>query len=438
MAANKNAVVAQSGGPSPVINNSLRGIIETCKMFPDRFGVIYGGYHGIEGILREELLDLSAQPEEEVSLLRTTPAAGSIGTCRYKLKARQQEDFDRTIEVLKAHDAGYFFYIGGNDSMDTANKVARLAQERGLDLVGVGVSKTIDNDVGDSEFKLIDHTPGYGSVARYWAYNIQNANEENMGSCPSDPVLVIQVMGRKIGFIPAAARLADPKREMPLQIYMRESGLSLAELTDNVNGELKRSGRCIVVVSEGFDVGDIGELKDSFGHTTFSSSMFTAQQVVVNHLNKAGLKARGSARGQVSGTDQRDTMVYASTVDLEEAYKVGQNAVVIAVEHGSGYMSTILRRPGLIYNVDYDKVPLEQVANSERKFPEQWIAPNRIDVTDDFIRYARPLTGEDWVSVPVVNGIQRYARLRPVFAERKLPEYVPQAHRAGSAAAGPK
>jgi len=429
MPANKNVVVAQSGGPSPVINNTLRGIIETCRMFPDKFDKIYGGWHGIEGILKEELIDITAQKEEEISLLRTTPAAGAIGTCRYKLKEHQQEDFERVIEVFKAHNIGYFFYIGGNDSMDTANKIAKLASERGLDLIAVGGSKTIDNDVGDSEFKLVDHTPGYGSVARFWAYNIQNANQENMGSCPSDPVLVIQVMGRKIGFIPAAARLADPKREMPLQIYMPESGLTLDELTDNVNDELKRSGRCLVVVSEGFDVGDIGEVKDSFGHTEFSASMFTAQQVVVNHLNKVGLKARGAARGQVVGTDQRDTIIYASTVDLDEAYKVGQNAVVIAVEHGSGYMSTILRRPGLIYNVEFDKVPLEVVANSERKFPEQWIASNRIDVTDDFVNYARPLIGEDWVSVPVINGIQRFARFEKIFADKKLPDYVPQAYR---------
>ncbi|UCE05332.1 MAG: diphosphate--fructose-6-phosphate 1-phosphotransferase [bacterium] len=429
MAANKNVVIAQSGGPSPVINNSLRGIIEACQTFPDKFEKIYGGYHGIEGILQEELIDISAQDEEEISLLRTTPAAGSIGTCRYKLKQHQQEDFNRVIDVFKAHKVGYFFYIGGNDSMDTANKVAKLAHEKGLDLIAVGVAKTIDNDVGDSEFKLIDHTPGYGSVARYWAYNIQNANEENMGSCPADPVLVIQAMGRKIGFIPAAARLADPKREIPLQIYMPESGLTLDELTDNVNDELKRRGRAIVVVSEGFDVGEIGELKDSFGHTEFSSSMFTAQQLVVNRLNKAGLKAKGSARGQVVGTDQRDTMIYASTVDLEEAYKIGQNAVVIAVEHGSGYMSTLLRRPGLIYNVDYDKASLELVANSEREFPKNWISPNRIDVTDEFVRYAQPLIGEDWVSVPIVNGVQRFARFERIFAEQQLEKYVPQEYR---------
>ena len=150
---------------------------------------------------------------------------------------------------------------------------------------------------------------------------------------------------------------------------------------------------------------------------------------MVNHLNESGLKARGAARGQTSGTDQRASMIYASTVDLDEAYKVGQNAAVIAVEHGSGYMSTILRRPGLLYNADYDKVPLDLVANSERSFPSAWIAPNRIDVTDEFVRYARPLIGEDWVSVPVITGVQRYARLTRKFAETKLPAYVPQAHR---------
>lgn len=429
MSSAKNVIIAQSGGPSPVINNSLRGIIETCRMFPDKFAQVYGGFHGIEGILKEKLIDLSAQSETEISLLRTTPAAGAIGTCRYKLKADQQEDFDRVIEVLKAHNIGYFFYIGGNDSMDTAHKVAQLGQQRGLDLVGVGVAKTIDNDVGDSEFKLIDHTPGYGSVARYWAQLVQNANEENMGSSPADPVLVIQVMGRKIGFIPAAARLADPNREMPLHIYMPESGLTINELTDNVNDELKRSGRVVVVVSEGFDVGDVGAQKDSFGHTEFGASQITAQQAIVNYLNKAGIKARGSARGQVSGTDQRDTMIYASTVDLDEAYKIGQNAVVIAVEHGSGYMSTILRRPGIVYSVDYDKVPLELVANSEREFPKAWIAGNRIDVTDDFMRYARPLIGEDWVSVPLIDGRQRFTRFKPIFAEKKLPDYVLQTQR---------
>jgi len=425
----RNIIVAQSGGPTPVINNTLRGILETCQAMPDKFGVVYAGYHGIEGVLQEELLNLSDQPAEEIALLSVTPGAGSIGTCRYKLKSKQQEDFNRILDVFKTHEIGYFFYIGGNDSMDTAHKVAQLATERGLDLVAVGAPKTIDNDVGDSEFKLIDHTPGYGSVARYWALCVQGANEENAGSSPSDPVLVIQAMGRKIGFIPAAARLADPQREMPLQIYLPESGLTLEAMADLVSDELKRRGRCLVVVSEGFEVGDIGAIKDSFGHTMFSSSGMTVERIVVNYLNKVGLAARGAARGNLPGTDQRHSMVYASTVDLEEAYKLGQKAALLAAEDSSGYMSTILREPGEIYNVRYDKVPLEIVANSERSFPKSWLAPNRVDVTDDFVRYARPLIGDHWPTIPLVDGRQRFARLHKIFAPQKLPDYVPQAYR---------
>ncbi len=422
----RNVIVAQSGGPSPVINSSLRGIIDTCKMFPSIFGKVYAGWHGIEGVLKEELLDLTAQDEEEIALLRVTPAAGSIGTCRYKLKNHQEKDFARIMDVFRAHDIGYFFYIGGNDSQHTAFKVSEMARTKGLDIIAVGVPKTIDNDVGDSEFKLIDHTPGYGSVARYWSHIIQNANEENMGSSPADPVLVIQAMGRKIGYIPAASRLADPKREMPLQIYLTESNVSLAELTDNVNDQLKRDGRCIVVISEGFDAGEIGEVKDAFGHTSFGSSKLSVYQSVVNHLNSVGLKAGGSARGQVMGTDQRDAIIYASTVDLDEAYKVGQKAVDIAMNDGNGWMATILRSQGFIYNVWYDKVPLEKVALSERNFPEKWISPSRVDVTDDFLNYVRPLIGEDWVSVPLINGIQRFTRFKPVFADKKLGNYIPE------------
>jgi len=423
----RNVIVAQSGGPSPVINSSLRGIIETCRRFPETFGKVYGGWHGIEGVLKEELLDLTAQSEEEVALLRTTPAAGSVGTCRYKLKDHQQKDMARILEVLKAHDVGYFFYIGGNDSQHTAYRVSELARENGLDVTAVGVPKTIDNDVGDSEFTLIDHTPGYGSVARYWSHIVQNADEENRGSSPADPVLVLQAMGRKIGYIPAAARLADTNREMPLQIYLAESGLTLEEMAEKVNDQLVRSGRCIVVVSEGFDVGSLGEVKDSFGHTSFGSSQQSVFQVVVNFLNSVGLKARGKARGQVMGTDQRDTAIYASTVDLDEAYRVGQKAVEIAMRDGNGWMATILREKGFIYNVSYDKVPLEKVALSERTFPEKWISADRVDVTDEFIDYVRPLIGEDWVSVPVINGRQRFAQFKPVFAEKKLKPYTLEA-----------
>ncbi|MCD4770192.1 MAG: diphosphate--fructose-6-phosphate 1-phosphotransferase [Bacteroidales bacterium] len=426
--AGKNVIVAQSGGPSPVINNTLRGIIDMCGEFPERFATVYGGWHGIEGVLKEEVINLSGQDPGEIRLLETTPAAGSIGTCRYKLKDHQEKDFARIIDIFRAHDIGYFFYIGGNDSQHTALRVSEVCAERGIDVVAVGVPKTIDNDVGDSAFKLIDHTPGYGSVARYWSLMIQNLNEENAGSSPADPVLVVQAMGRKIGYIPAAARLGDPDRQIPLQIYMAESDVSLPQIADNVNDHLNRFKRCIIVVSEGADVGDLGEVKDAFGHTEFGASRVTVQQKVVNYLNSAGLKTKGSARGQVPGTDQRHAMIYASIVDLEEAYNVGRKAVEIAIYDGNGWMATILREKGANYNVRYEKVALEKVALSERTFPQKWIAESKYDVTDDFIRYAQPLIGKEWVDLPLENGLQRFARLKPVFENKKLSDYLPQAY----------
>lgn len=424
----KNVIISQSGGPTPVINNSLRGVIDQLKNYGDKIGTIYAGFHGIEGILKEELLNISAQKDEEIALLRTTPTAGSIGSCRYKLKENQNDDFDRIIEVFKAHDIGYLFYIGGNDSMDTANKIAIMAKEKGLDLIATGVPKTIDNDVGDQQFKLIDHTPGYGSVAKYWASYIQNANEENSGSSPADPVLVLQAMGRKIGFIPAACRLADPQREMPLQIYMTEAKLSLEQLHENVNNSLREHGRAIVVVGEGIDVGDIGQAKDSFGHTNFSASQTTVAQIVTNYLNNQGLAVRGKARCQVPGTDQRGSINFVSSVDLKEAYELGKKAAIIALEEGNGYMSTIKRKAGSGYEVYYDKVPLDLVANSERTFPLEWLSKNKIDVTDDFINYASPLIGNDFVSIPMKNGIMRFTKFAPIFAIKKLPAYIPCAY----------
>ncbi|MDD5697973.1 MAG: diphosphate--fructose-6-phosphate 1-phosphotransferase [Victivallaceae bacterium] len=425
---NKNLLIAQSGGPSPVINSSLRGVVEAAREF-NSIGTVYAGWHGIEGVLKEELLDLSAQDHEEIALLRNTPAAGAIGTCRYKIKSGQKQDFDRVVEVLKAHNIGYFLYNGGNDSMDTANKVAQLAQERGLDVIGLGVPKTIDNDVGDSEFKLIDHTPGYGSVARYWSAIVQNAEEENRGSSPADPVLVLQAMGRKIGYIPAAARLADPKRGFPLLIFLAEAGLTMEQMADKISAKVRERGRAVVVVSEGCEIGDLGFNKDSFGHAQFGASETTVQQALINYLNRHGIPARGAARGQTFGTDQRSTAVYASIVDLDEAYRAGQKAVELAAAGEGGFMATIRRDLGIIYSVRYGKVPLAEVANSERFFPQQWIAPDKTDVTDEFMKYVRPLIGEDWPSVPLINGRQRFARLEPRFAAKKLPAYIPEAAR---------
>jgi len=417
-----NVVIGQSGGPTTVINNSVRGVVEEL-MKSDRIGEIYGAKQGILGVLQEELISLSAQDPRQIALLQQTPSAGAIGSCRYKLKSDQTEDFERVVEVFKAHNVGYFFYAGGNDSMDTADKINKLAAERGLDLVTIGIAKTIDNDVGgglkeDGTFDIIDHTPGYGSVARYWALKIQQANEENKASYTSDPVLVIQMMGRKIGFIPATARLADPERRMPLLICLRESGLSLESLRDKVNEMLKSEGRCILALSEGFEVGDVGALRDAFGHQQFSTGTPVAE-IVTKFLNERGIAAKGAARFNVAGTDQRHDILYVSKVDLEEAYQVGVHAARLALAGESGFMSTILRKPGKEYAVFYDKVPLSVVANSEREFPKEWIV-GQTDVSDAFVDYASPFVGE------LLEMTQLDLSL---LAEKKLPPYVPQAFR---------
>ena len=427
----KNAFVAQSGGPSPVINASLCGVIEACEDYPDRIGKIYAGFNGIEGALLEELIDIGAQPREEIALLKNTPASGVVGTCRYKLGNGQEDDFARIIDVFRAHDIGYFFSIGGNDSMDTADKMSSLARRSGLELTVAGVPKTIDNDLGDEEFTIIDHTPGYASCARYWAYLMQNADEENRAMYTSECVSAYQAMGRKSGYITAAARLGDPERRMPLQLYFAESCHNLETLAENVNRELSRSGRCVVVVNEGFDVGEISEKKDGFGHIEYGASGHTAAQAVVNYLNSVKLAARGQATGQVPGVIQRGVSVFASTVDIDEAYLVGRHAVYTAMRDGTGYMATILRKKGVPYEAYYDKVDLKTVANSVRYLPESWISPGGIDVTDAFLDYASPLIGKGFPDIKIENGLQRFAHFDIRFIEKKLPAYLPARMRGG-------
>ena len=245
----------------------------------------------------------------------------------------------------------------------------------------------------------------------------------------SESVAVLQAMGRKSGWIPAAARLADPQREMPLQLYFAEGPHTLESLADNVNRELGRSGRCIVIVSEGFHVGSLGEMHDGFGHIEYGASRSTVAQETINYLNRMGLKSRGYASGQVPGVLQRSTSIFASEVDIEEAFQVGRKAVEIGVREGSGWMATILRESDSPYRVRYDKAPLDAVAASFRQLPAHWLSGDGLDVTDEFVRYARPLLGERWPAIPLEDGLQRFARLKVRFADKRLPDYVPVRHR---------
>ena len=431
----QNAVIAQSGGPTSVINSTVKGAVDVL-MESKKVNQILGAKMGILGVLKEELIDISAQDKYQIELLSQTPSAGTLGSCRYKIKS--DEDLNRIVEVFKAHNIGYFFYCGGNDSMDTANKVSIAAREQGLDLIAVGMPKTIDNDVGgalqpDGTFAICDHDPGYGSVARNLAINILEANEENKASYTSDPVLVITVMGRKIGFIPAAARLADPKREMPLQIFLPEalsrddSKSNLEFITESVNNQLKKSERCIVVIGEGVNLGDLSILKDSFGHAQFSASGSTVGKLLINYLNgqdkkdkqgrsKSRLLVPGIARSENPGTRQRREVAYVSEVDNQEAYQVGSYSAKLALEGQNGYMATIIRNPGENYKVKYDKIPLDVVANSEREFPKEWIAPNKTDVTDDFIRWAMPLIG---------GPLPEFTRFKDIYVSKRCDKYIP-------------
>jgi len=435
----KNAVIAQSGGPTAVINNSIRGAVDVLKA-SGKVGRLYGARMGIIGVLQEELLDITAQSPEQVALLEQTPSAGVFGSCRYKIKS--EEDLNRVVEVFAKHEVGYFFYCGGNDSMDTADKINNLAKEKGLDLVCAGIAKTIDNDVGgglqpDGTFAVCDHNPGYGSTIRSLAVNILEANQENKASYTSDPVLVIGVMGRKIGFITAGARLADPERKMPLALVLPEAfgktkpEENLEYITRKVNEKLEAFGRCIVVVSEGASLGDLDILRDSFGHEQFSGSGKTTEGVLANYLNgldqrdnqgraKSRLRVRGTARSERPGTKQRREIGTVSEVDLLEAYQVGAKAARIALGGEGGFMATIIRTPGAKYQVAFDKVLLKTVANAERKFPAEWIAKDRVDVTDDFVRWALPLIGG---FLPV------FADFKEVVASKVCDKYVPAAYR---------
>jgi 6-phosphofructokinase len=437
-----NAVVAQSGGPTAVINSTVQGLLDTLRSDAgvDR---VYGARMGILGVLRNDLIDLTAQPPEQVRLLGQTPSAGPIGSCRYKLAGKggpHTEDYERIIDVFRAHHVGMFFYIGGNDSMDTANRVSDLARDSGLDLCAVGCAKTVDNDVGgglqaDGTFAICDHNPGYGSVARYWAMNVLEANEENKASYTSDPVLIMQAMGRKIGFITAAARLADPTRSMPLLIFVPEAldkddpAANLALACERVNLVLAQAGRCMVVLTEGANLGDVGILRDSFGHAQFSACRTTAAHLLMNHLNgadhtddagraKSRLSVPGIARVDVPGTIQRRDITRASRVDLEEAYQVGARAAALALQGRTGVMATIERLPGDEYSVRYGHVPLTTVANAERAFPAEWIGEDRADVTDEFVRWCAPLIGDP---LPEFAGFESGG-----VGSAGLPDYTPQ------------
>ncbi len=380
----RNLLVAQSGGPTSVINNSLVGVIEEAR---GQRGVrtVIGAERGIVGVLEAKFVDLSHEPPATLQALRQTPGA-ALGTSRHKL---QPDDLERIVEVLARYDVGYFCYIGGNDSMDTANRIGALAAERAQDLRVIGIPKTVDNDLVET-----DHCPGYGSAARFVVSSLRDAGLDTASGAASTPVKIIEIMGRHAGWLTASSALAREGRAdaAPQLIYVPERPVTVEQILADIEGVVRRLGYCVVAVSEGVHDAEghflaaTSKAVDAFGHKQLGGvSAFLADRVT----EATGLKARF----EKPDTMQRASTALISTIDAHEAYEVGRVAVRAAVEGTSGRMVNLIREPGQVYRAHTGLVALEKVANRERLLPPEYMADPQEGVTEAFLAYARPLIG---------------------------------------------
>ena len=404
-----NAVVAQSGGPTAAINASACGAIEEARTHECITGVL-GATNGIVGVLTEDLFDLGNEDPATIAALRRTPSA-AIGSCRYKLKSMEEsrEDYNRIVEVFKAHNIRYFFYIGGNDSMDTADKVNRLAAEQGYELRVMGIPKTIDNDLAET-----DHCPGYGSVAKYWGATAMEAGRDTESLYTSDTATVIETMGRNAGWIAAAAGVAHRcPEDAPHLVYVPEIAFSLDRFVADVRQVLADLGRVFIIASEGL-VDENGDYitaqsgafaKDSFGHQQLGGVAELLKAVVER-------EARVKCRYCKPGTIQRNAMHFASLTDVDEAYACGQMAARHAVEGVTGQMVTLVRESDDPYRCRTGLAPLEAVANGESKLPREFMNAAGNHISDAMRRYVTPLM-QGQVSVTIgEDGLPVYARFK--------------------------
>lgn len=394
-----NAIVAQSGGPTAVINSSLCGVVEQWQK-SNAPGLIYAGVSGIKGILAGHIIDLGRQDPAAISGLRYTPGAG-IHSCRYKV---QPEDQVKMIEIFKALNIRYFFYNGGNDSMDTAHKTLIAAREAGYEMRIIGVPKTVDNDL-----PFTDHCPGFGSAAKYIAATVRETGIDLESVSTKNKVTILEAMGRNAGWLTAAGALAkrSPK-EAPHLIYLPELPFSQESFLRDVEKVYKDLGYVYVVVSEGL-VNEKGEYcftsggTDAFGHAQLSGVGEALKQVVESQL---GIKSRCNTLG----TAQRSAMHFASLCDRDEAYLTGAKAVEYALAGQSGIMVTIERISDEPYQSRPGQIPLEAVANKEKKIPREWINEAGNYINQQFITYARPLI-EGEIDIPMRYGLPDYVTL---------------------------
>lgn len=378
-----NLIVSQSGGPTAVINCSLVGVVEEAFKH-EQIGEVYGALYGIEGVLDENLIDFRRESAETLDLLRTTPGS-ALGMSRRKLT---EEDYGRVLDVFKAHNVRYFFYIGGNDSMDTSNKVSKVALERGYELYVVGVPKTVDNDL-----VATDHCPGYGSAARFVANTVRDTGFDTESGYLSTPVKIVEMMGRHAGWVTAAAVLGkESEIDPPHLVYIPERRTSVEQILTDIQEAHKKYGGVVVALSEGV-VGPDGkplmtavQATDAFGHIQLGGvSVWLAQKV----KDELGLKCRF----EKPDTMQRSSILMASAVDQEEAYRVGRDAVRFALEGHTDCMVALRRDEGPEYHCSTVRVPLAEVANREKLLPDEMIGADGRSITPAFVQYALPLIG---------------------------------------------
>lgn len=411
----RNAFYAQSGGVTAVINASACGVIETARKHKDKIANVYAGRYGIIGALTEDLIDTSQESDADIAALRHTPS-GAFGSCRFKLKGLEESkaEYERLIEVFKAHDIGYFFYNGGGDSQDTSNKVSQLSEKMGYPLLCVGVPKTVDNDL-----PITDNCPGFGSVAKYVAVSIREASFDVASmSKTSTQIFVLEVMGRHAGWIAAAAGLAAEKEgDGPHVILFPERLLDEEKLLARAQECVKKYGYCSIVVSEGVKnsegkfLADAGT-RDAFGHVQLGG----VAPVVANLIRgKFGYKFHWA----VSDYLQRAARHIASKTDVEQAYAMGKAAVELAIAGKNAVMPTIVRVSDDPYKWEVGSANLADVANVEKKMPDNFITADGFGITEACRRYLQPLiSGEDYP--PYKNGLPHYAQLKNVAVAKKL------------------
>ncbi|MCL6416698.1 6-phosphofructokinase [Aestuariirhabdus sp. Z084] len=411
----KNAFYAQSGGVTAVINASACGLIETARQHPDQIGKVYAGHNGIVGALSEELIDTSLESAEDIAALKHTPA-GAFGSCRYKMHNLEENkaEYERLIEVFKAHDIGYFFYNGGGDSQDTAYKVSQISEKMGYPITCVGIPKTVDNDL-----PFTDNCPGFGSVAKYVAVSIKEAALDIASMCNSSTkVFIMEVMGRHAGWIAAAGGLAaEQEGDAPHIILFPEIAFDREAFLARVEQCVNDYGYCVVVASEGAQyedgrfLADSGN-KDAFGHTQLGGVAPTLATMIKHSL---GYKYHWAVADYL----QRSARHVASATDVEQAYAMGKAAVDFAVAGRNAVMPIIVRDTNVPYSWSVGEAPLSQVANQEKKMPIHFIKDNGYSITDSCREYLSPLIqGEDYP--PYVNGLPQYVKLKNQLVEKKL------------------